>query len=88
MSIATQTARIKGNVTAAFEAIAEKGVTVPTGSTSDALAALIAAIETESGGSSGGTTELTQYSQGHVVASSQTKLYSGITNNDLVYNLE
>lgn len=35
----------KTNVTAALAAIAEKGVTVPDGSTSDALAGLIASIE-------------------------------------------
>lgn len=45
MSIATEKARIKGNVAAALSAIAEKGVTVPDGSNSDALAELIASIE-------------------------------------------
>lgn len=51
MSIATDVSRIKGNITAALAAIADKGVTVPDGSTSDALAALIASIE--AGGGSG-----------------------------------
>lgn len=40
----------KSNVDAALAAIAEKGVSVPTGSTSDALAALIASIEAGGGG--------------------------------------
>lgn len=51
MSIATDVSRIKGNITAALAAIADKGVTVPDGSTSDALAGLIASIE--AGGGSG-----------------------------------
>lgn len=50
MSIGTDVARIKGNITAALAAIADKGVTVPDGSTSDALAGLIASIEAGSGG--------------------------------------
>lgn len=45
MSIQTQIDRISGNVSAALSAIVEKGVTVPDGSTSDALAGLIASIE-------------------------------------------
>ena len=45
MSIATDVSRIKGNITAARAAIADKGVTVPDGSNSDALAELIASIE-------------------------------------------
>lgn len=45
MSIATNVSRIKGNITAALAAIADKGVNVPDGSTSDALASLIASIE-------------------------------------------
>lgn len=51
MGIASDWARIKGNINAALAAIAEKGVTVPSGSTSDALAGLIANIE--AGGASG-----------------------------------
>ena len=51
MGIASDWARIKGNINAALSAIAEKGVTVPSGSTSDALAELIASIETGGGGS-------------------------------------
>lgn len=49
MSIATDVSRIKGNITAALAAIADKGVTVPDGSTSDALASLIASIEAGGG---------------------------------------
>lgn len=55
MSIATDVSRIKGNITAALSAIADKGVTVPDGSTSDALASLIASIE--AGGGGGGLPE-------------------------------
>lgn len=40
----------QSNVTAALAAIADKGVTVPDGSNSDSLAALIAAIEAGGGG--------------------------------------
>ena len=50
MSVQTQIDRISGNVSAALSAIADKGVTVPDGSTSDALAELIAAIQTGGGG--------------------------------------
>lgn len=50
MSIATDVSRIKGNIAAALAAIADKGVTVPDGSTSDALAELIASIEAGGGG--------------------------------------
>lgn len=49
MSIGADVARIKGNITAALAAIADKGVTVPDGSTSDALAGLIASIEAGGG---------------------------------------
>lgn len=55
MSIATDVSRIKGNITAALAAIADKGVTVPDGSTSDALAGLIASIE------AGGGTEINPF---------------------------
>lgn len=51
MGIASDWARIKGNINAALAAIAEKGVTVPDGSNSDALAGLIASIQ--AGGASG-----------------------------------
>lgn len=50
MSIATDVSRIKGNITAALNAIADKGVNVPAGSTSDELASLIASIEAGGGG--------------------------------------
>ena len=52
MSVQTQIDRIAGNVSAALAAIANKGVTVPDGSTSDALAELIASIEAGGGGDS------------------------------------
>lgn len=52
MSVQTQIDRISGNVSAALSAIAEKGVTVPDGSNSDALASLIASIEAGGGGDS------------------------------------
>ena len=50
MSVQSEITRISGNVTAALAAIADKGVTVPDGSTSDALAPLIASIEAGGGG--------------------------------------
>ena len=50
MSVQTEIDRISGNVSAALSAIAEKGVTVPDGSTSDALAGLIASIQEGEGG--------------------------------------
>lgn len=50
MSIQTQIDRISGNVSAALAAIAEKGVTVPDGSNSDALHELILSIEAGGGG--------------------------------------
>lgn len=49
MSIQTEIDRISGNVSAALSAIVEKGVTVPDGSTSDALAELITSIEVGGG---------------------------------------
>ena len=49
MSVQTQIDRISGNITAALSAIAEKGVTVPDGSNSDALAGLIQAIQAGGG---------------------------------------
>ena len=52
MSVQSEITRISGNVSAALAAIAEKGVSVPSGSTSDALASLIAAIEAGGGGGS------------------------------------
>ena len=49
MSVQTQIDRISGNVSAALSAIADKGVTVPDGSTSDALAELIESIQAGEG---------------------------------------
>lgn len=50
MSIQTEIDRIAANVTAALAACADKGASVPSGSTSDDLAAIIAAIEAGGGG--------------------------------------
>lgn len=50
MSIQSEIARIQANLSDAFAALTEKGVEVPDGSNSNALAGLIAAIE--SGGNS------------------------------------
>ena len=50
MSIASEIARIKGNITSALTAISNKGVTVPEGSGSDDLATLIGQIQTGGGG--------------------------------------
>ena len=52
MSIQSEITRISGNVSDAFTAITNKGVTVPAGSTSDDLADLIGQI-TGSGGIDG-----------------------------------
>lgn len=49
MSIASEITRISGNVADSLDAVAAKGVTVPSGSTSDDLPELIAAIPTGSG---------------------------------------
>lgn len=66
MSIATQIARISGNVADALTAVANKGVTVPTGSTSDDLADLIALIQTGGGGNI-----ITQDQDGYLVFDAQ-----------------
>lgn len=50
MSISSEIARLRSNISAALEAIAAKGVTIPEGANSDDLATLIAAIETGGGG--------------------------------------
>ena len=50
MSIQTEIDRIAGNVAAALEACGNKGVAVPSGSTSDDLPTIIAAIEAGGGG--------------------------------------
>lgn len=49
MSIASEISRISGNVSDSLDAVAAKGVTVPSGSNSDDLAGLIAQISTGSG---------------------------------------
>lgn len=49
MSISSQISRISQNVSDSLDAVAAKGVTVPSGSTSDDLPELIAAIPTGSG---------------------------------------
>lgn len=49
MSIQAQINRISGNISSALAAIADKGVIVPSGSKSDALAGLIASIEAGGG---------------------------------------
>lgn len=48
MSISSEITRIAGNVTDSLEAVAEKGVTVPSGANSDDLAELIRQISTSS----------------------------------------
>lgn len=50
MSIKSQIERIQSNVTASLAAVQNKGVAVPTGSTSDDLPSLISSISTQSGG--------------------------------------
>lgn len=48
MSIQSEITRISGNVSDSLTAVAAKGVTVPSGSNSDDLPALIASIQTGS----------------------------------------
>lgn len=62
--IANEITRITGNITDSLEAVADKGVTVPTGSNSDDLAGLIALIST---GGGGGGVEITQDQDGYLV---------------------
>ena len=64
MSISSEISRISGNVSDALTAIANKGVTVPSGSNSDDLADLIGQI---SGG--GGTTYVTTFDEDMVMRS-------------------
>lgn len=66
MSISSEIARIAGNVSSALTAIANKGVTVPSGSNSDDLAGLIAQI---SGGGTGAVSvvDTTDYSHGGTI---------------------
>lgn len=49
MSIASEITRLSGNISDSLDAVAAKGVTVPSGSTSDDLAGLIAQITTGAG---------------------------------------
>lgn len=65
MGIATDLSRVKSNITAALAAIAEKGVTVPDGSNSDALAELIASIEVVGSSSTGTMVPVENYGTGY-----------------------
>ena len=56
MSIQSEIARLRSNISAALEAIAAKGVTIPEGANSDDLATLIAAIESGGGDEPSGPT--------------------------------
>ena len=49
MSIPSEITRLSGNISDSLDAVAAKGVTVPSGSTSDDLAGLISQIATGSG---------------------------------------
>jgi len=55
MSIASEISRLSSNISDSLDAVAAKGVTVPSDSNSDDLPGLIALIEQSSGGDSGGT---------------------------------
>ena len=72
MSVQTQINRISGNISSALAAIADKGVTVPSGSTSDALAELIASIE--AGGGASGFAKVTKGSVDITSFAGQTTL--------------
>lgn len=79
MSVQTQIDRIYGNVSAALSAIAEKGVTVPDGSNSDALRELILSIEAGGGNSIWGG----KFTTGSfVLAETTTSTYTIATRND------
>lgn len=75
MGIASDWARIKGNINAALTAIADKGVTVPSGSTSDALAELIASIEAGGGGSA---SVFSKVNTGTITPTADAQLYLNI----------
>lgn len=75
MSVQSEITRISENVSAAFTAIAEKGVVVPENSKSDALAGLIGAIEVGVGSAA-----LTKAAAENV--SSLTTLYTGLAHTD------
>lgn len=72
MSIQSEITRLRSNISAALEAIAAKGVTVPEGANSDDLADLIAQIET-----GGGTTRKIIIPEQTITASST---YNAISN--------
>lgn len=61
MSIQSEITRLRGNVSDALSAIADKGVTVPSGSNSDDLANLISQI------TGGGDVNITQDANGYIV---------------------
>ena len=71
MSISSEISRISGNISASLTAVANKGVTVPSGSTSDDLPGLIAQIIGVSG--------ITQDENGYIVISPESGNGSGIT---------
>lgn len=60
MSIQSEITRLQTNITAALAALAEKGVEVPAGANSNALAGLIAAIEAGGGSGAYGTITLAE----------------------------
>ena len=69
MSVQSEITRLSDNVTAALAAIADKGVTVPGGSNSDSLAALIESIEAGGGNAkfaSGSFTPESNYTKANV----------------------
>ena len=73
MSIVTDVSRIKSNITAAMDAIADKGVAVPDGSTSDGLAALIESIE--AGGGGGSVEPFTKIISGTITFAEETEAF-------------
>lgn len=85
MSIATDVSRIKGNITAALAAIADKGVTVPDGSTSDALAELITNIE--AGGGGGDISPFMQIGT-YIPSEDQNETVFEINNPDRTFNVD
>lgn len=81
MSVQSEITRLSDNVTAALAAIAAKGVTVPDGSNSDSLAALIESIQAGGGTTYGAyipSERLSIYKNDIVIETGNTHASNGI----------
>lgn len=90
MSISSEISRISTNISNAMTAIEAKGVTIPTGSNSDDLADLIAAIDVPSAGTITNNTTLPsgETSSGTVNRGSYIKIGAGSYDDDLYYQAQ